>query len=243
MKVICVVDSITDINAKIDFLASRFGGNVKYVVHAPLVEIFKTYDHTPDAIYNNNLALVAHLLLSKGNIEDLIVYYTSLVIDDDLMNRFISLTGKGKVVDLVPKYNAFEQAINGAYNLYVKTIFKSKDTLASPKLQYLPSEFVEELITTHFGNRLFEIPEELTFKLHTDDKKISETSKVKNGFNKKSLLFIIALLVITLGWIITFAYVKVNFILVFVFVLLYLLDILLLIIHCCKIKFDSRFLR
>lgn len=243
MKVICVVDSISDINAKVDFLASRFGNNVKYVVHAPLADIFKTYGHAPDAIYNKNLALVVHLLLSKGNVEDIVVCYTSLIVNDDLMNKFLSLTGRDKVVELVPKYNGFEQALNGAYNLYVKALFKSKDSLASPKLQYLPSGLVEELITTHFGNRLFELPEELTLKLHTDDQKISESAKVKNGFNKKSLLFIIALLAITLGWIITFAYVKVNFILVFIFVLLYLLDILMLIIHCCKIKFDSRFLR
>ena len=54
MKVVYIVDSITEINSKIDTLKTRFGDNIVYVVKASLATLFKTYGHTANAIYNRD---------------------------------------------------------------------------------------------------------------------------------------------------------------------------------------------
>ena len=44
MKVIFVVDSISEINNKINLLTNKFQTNIVYIVRADLVELFKTYN-------------------------------------------------------------------------------------------------------------------------------------------------------------------------------------------------------
>ena len=78
MKVICVVDSISDIKQKIELLNFRFGGNILYVVKSKFLTLFETFGHKANAVYSNKLSNVIQLLLSKSNLDDCIVCYTSI---------------------------------------------------------------------------------------------------------------------------------------------------------------------
>ena len=243
MKVVFVVDSITELQNKINMLTNRFGDNILYVVRAPFLSLFKTYGYTPNAIYEKKLTDVIQSLVSKMELEDIVLCHASVKLDDQLLNKFIDKIGdKTKVVNVIPNYNAFEKMSNGIYNTYVKSIFKTKDSLASPKLQFLPAAFVHDLVLTHFGNKLFEIEPNLLINIYIEEKETSKSLKPKSKFSKFSLIPIIIALVITLGLLLSLAFTNLNFVLILLFITLYLLDILITIIFCCKARFDNRFI-
>lgn len=247
MKIVFVVDSITELNNKINLFKNRFGDNISFVVRADLVELFKTYGFTPNAIYYNNLTKIIETFLInefQNDVEDVIIYYSSLKINDILLTKFISSIGnKTKFVNLTPKYNMFERMCNSAYNVYVKSMFKLEDSLSSPKLQFIPSDFMFDLLSSHLGNRLFKYEETFVKEIHVEDEEITKSMKVKINPLKNWLLCAIIALVITIGLIATIAYFKVNFILIFVFSILYILDFILTLMFLCKAKFDKRFLK
>ena len=131
---------------------------------------------------------------------------------------------------------------NSIYNLYVKALFKNQDNLASAKIQYLPKAFVEELLNSHFGNKLFEISPSLCKEIHYEDKEFNKSLKTKTGFNKNLLVPIILALTLTVALFTTFVLLQgINYIAALIFIVLYLLDIVLTIIYQCKIYFDKRF--
>lgn len=244
MKFIYVVDCITDINKKIGLLNMKFNTDIIFVVKADLVDLFKTYGYTPNAVYYNNLTKVIHNVLAMSEIEDTVICYASLKFDNDMLNNFINHIGnKSKIVNLVPKYNVYEQVCNAAYNVYVNSIFKTKDSLISPKLQFIPYDFMPELLETHLGNRLFELNPEICRNVYLEDSEISKSAKVKTSPLKFSLIGLILTLIITIGLLASIAYYKVSFLIIFTCVILYILNILLTIIFLCKNKFDQRFLK
>lgn len=244
MKVLVVVDSLKDINKKINTLTSRFGGQLHFVVKAEFVKLFNTFGYQASAVYSNNLTEIMHYLLKRMDISDVVIYYSSLELTNELANTFISAVDDGsKVVNIVPNYNYFERFGNSVYSLYVKTIFKANDSFASPKLQFLPAGFVEELLSSHLGNKLFEINKELCTTINTSDKVVNSSLKVKTKFNKYAILPIIALLAITALFIMCLGVFGAKFIVIFLFVVLYILDIVLTIIFQCKNYFDARFLK
>ena len=163
-------------------------------------------------------------------------------INDTILNKFLNaVKNKTKVVNVIPKYNLFENMSNAAYNVYVKSLFKTKDSMASPKLQFLPKAFVEELLYSHFGNKLFEVNEKLCVNITFEDKKINESLKAKAGLNRNMLIPLIAALVITALFILSIAIFKqINYIMILIFIFLYLLDIFFAIIYQCKLYFDER---
>lgn len=244
MKVVYVIDSIADINVKINSLKLRFGDNIVYVVKSNLVTIFKTYGYNPNAIYGNNLPHVLSALLLKSRVEDIIICYSSLNLDNHMLNSFITAIGdKTKVVNVLPTYSGFEKMFLGLYNVYVKSLFKAKDSLISPKLQFLPQNLVVELLSTHMGNRLFEIDEKFAVTIYIEDKDMSKNLKVKNTPSKYQLISIIVALVISMGLILCLAFTKFNYLLILLFIFLYILDIVISIIFQCKTYFDRRFLK
>lgn len=244
MKVVYVVDTITDLNTKINLLTARFGTNIFYVVKADLVELFKTYGYNPHAIYYNNLTKVIHNMLYRSTDEDTIICYASLKFDYALLNNFANAIGnKTQVVNLMPNYNVFETVCNNAYNVYVKSLFKVKDSLISTKLQFLPSAFVTDLVNSHLGNRLFQLNPQYCKNVTTDNKEINKSMKTKTKPMKYNLMSLIIALVLTAGLLACIAYTKIAFIVVFIFVILYVLDILMLVIFQCKAKFDQRFFK
>ncbi len=244
MKVVFVVDSLNDLNKKIAMLQSHFGNDIIYIVKANLAKIFKTYGHFESAVYYNNLSKIIHYTLLKLDVSSLVICYASLEFDSKLLERFIEQIKDGqKVVNVMPNYNILEQFSNVVYNLYVKAIFKNEDSLASPKLQYLPQACVQELLQSHLGNKMFAMPSNLTNTMYVEDKKINSSLKIKTGFNKFSLLPIIITLIITACLIMSLAFWGLNFFTIFIFVLLYILDIFLSIVFSCKNYFDNRFLK
>ena len=246
MRVLCVVDNISNINSKIQMLKNRFGDNILFVVKKKFANFFKTFSYQIDAIYTVNLAKVVHTLLSRVNIDDLVIYYTSLKITDDLLNEFntrIFNTKMMKIVNVVPSYNIFERFSNAIYNLYVRSIFKLNDNLASAKLQFLPKKVVEQLLDSHIANRLFEVDEEYVSNIYVGNREINKSLKTELKFNKNYLIPIIVALCITLALIVGIVFVHSAFILVLVFTVLYVLDIILTVIYHCKSKFDARFLK
>ena len=244
MKILYVVDCITDLTKKINSVKSRFGENIFYVVKADLVEIFKTYGLNPNAIYYKNLIDVMHSLLSKSEIDDTLILYASLKFDNSLLNKFSNAIGdKTKLVNLIPNYNNFENMCNSAYNIYVKSIFKIKDGLASNKLQFIPAIYVQELLSSHLGNRMFELNPEHIRYVTIEDKEINKSMKIKSYSLKYDLISIIIALCITIGMLASIAYYKVSYIIILSCIILYVLDVTLTIIFHCKAKFDQRFLK
>lgn len=244
MKVIYVVDTISGVNNKINLLKNNFGENIFYVVKADIAELFKTYGYESNAVYYKNLSSIIHTLLSKSEIDDCIVVYASLKFDNKLLNSFKLLIGdKTKVVSLEPDYNFFEQMCNSAYNVYVKSLFHTTDSLCSPKLQFLPKEFVVQLLQSHFSNRLFELNPNLNKIMSVDDKEINKSLKVRTKPAKYNIISLLIALVLTIGLLACIAYFKVNYIIILIFSILFLLDLTLVIIFQCKAKFDQRFLK
>ena len=244
MKVVYVVDTIAELNSKIDLLKNRFGNNILYVVKSNLLSLFKTYGYQANAVYSRNLPRTITALLLPGNVDDVVICYASANITNNLLNEFIQKIGdKSKVVNVMPKYNMFERMLNSAYNVYVKSLFKIKDTMATPKLQFLPAQFVVELLTSHFANKMFELNPNYCKTLYIEDKAVNKSLKVKTSFNKLQLLPIIAFLALTIAFLAILAFTKVNYLIVLCFVLLYILDIVLAIIQQCKIYFDQRFMK
>lgn len=244
MKVIFVVNSLKDIKKKITLFAG-FDNSVYYVVNSKFEDILKTYGIQPNAIYTKNLSNIIHLLLKENNqIEDTIIYYSSLDIDANYLADFILKIGNGqKVVYAMPQYNLAERGFNSIYNKYVKSVFKLKDSFASPKLQFLPAQFVEELLQSHIANRIFEVQEGKYIAVYTEDKEINNSLKVKTGFNKNYLIPIIIALTITAFLLIYLALFKPRFIFIFLFVALYVIDIIVTCIYSFKTRFDQRFLK
>lgn len=244
MKVVYVVDCITDVTKKINTLTNKFGTNIVYVVRADLVELFKTYGFLPNAIYFKNLTEVVHSLLLKSNVEDIMICYASLKFDNQLLNTFSNAIGdKSKVVNLKPKYNTFEKMCNSAYNVYVKSLFKARDSLASPKLQFIPSIYMVELLASHLGNRMFELNPSYYKNVTIENKEINKSMNTKSHSIKYDLISIIIALLVTIGLLASIAYYKANYIIILSCIVVYLLDIILTIIFHCKAKFDQRFLK
>lgn len=245
MKVVYIVDSISDLNQKINLLKMKFGDNISYVVRADLVELFKTYGFTPNAIYYKNLTTIVHTMLIKSdNIEDFVICYASLKFDNSLLTKFINNIGnKTKIVSLMPNYNTYEQMCNATYNVYVKSLFKAKDSMVSPKLQYIPGNIAVELLSSHLGNRLFELPPEINKTIPIENKEINKSMKIKSQPLKYSLIACIIALIITAGLLASIAYFKVNYLIILSCIILYILDIVLTIIFHSKAKFDQRFLK
>ena len=244
MKVIFVIDSISELNNKINMLKTRFGNEILYVVKSNLVELVKTYGINPNGVYKNNYIKVIHILLNYNLGNDIVICYSSIKLNNDLLNKFISRIGdKQKIVNVMPNYSSLENLGNNAYNIYVKSLFGMKDSLASSKLQFLPSAIVPELLATHFGNRLFALDEKLITTIHIEKGELSESLKTKMSFSKFHLIPIIIALVITMGLILSLAFLKVNYIMILIFVFLYVLDILIALIFHFKAKFDKRFMQ
>lgn len=243
MKIVYVVDSITDIKNKINLVKTYFGEKIVYVVKSHFLSIFETFGYKANAVYKKNLAEIIHILLLKSEIEPVLVCYSSLDFDANLLARFRSRICTGeKIVNIMPNYNGFEKLCNSTYNVYVKALFKAKDSLISPKLQYLPVAFVVELLNSHFGNKLFETNPENSSTLYIENSELNNSTKIKTKFNKFALLPIIFALLITIFLVISLAFVSVNYILILTFVSLYFLDIVFAIIYQCKLYFDARFL-
>ena len=93
MKIVYVIDSITDLNNKINMLKTRFGDSILFVVRADLLDLVKTYGYSATAIYYNNLTEIIHAMLIRMNLEDTIICYSSLKFDNNLLNKFISSIG------------------------------------------------------------------------------------------------------------------------------------------------------
>ena len=244
MKVVYVVDSITELNNKINLLKMKFGDNLFYVVRADLVDLFKTYGFQPNAVYYKNLTKVVHNLLINCNIDDVVICYSSLKFDNTLLTKFINAIGnKTKIVSVEPKYNALERVCNSAYNIYVKSLFKIKDSMISPKLQFIPSEILIELLSSHLGNRLFEVPTEINKTITVENEEINKSMKTKTHPLKYNLIALIVALIVTIGLLASIAYLKSNYVAILICVISYVLDFLLTAIFLCKAKFDQRFLK
>ena len=245
MKVVFVIDSISELNNKINLLKMKYGDNILFVVRADLVELFKTYGYIPNAVYYKNLTKIIHTLLINSNeLEDIVICYASLKLDNTLLTRFTNSIGnKTKIISVMPKYNTFEKVCNSVYNVYVNSIFKAKDSMISPKLQFIPKDFLPELLSTHLGNRLFKINPEVSHSIEIENAETNDSLKVKSSALKFNLLACIIALLITVGLLSSIAYYKVSYIIILVCSVLYVLDILLTIIFLCKSKFDNRFLK
>ena len=243
MKLVYVVDSVADIKNKIDMLQTRFGNKIYFVVKSPFQSLFKSFGYNINAVYTKNLAKVLHTMLLKCTADDFLLCYSSLKLDNQLLNKFLSKIGDGrKFVNLVPNYNVFEQIGDGIYNVYVKTMFKNKDSLASPKLQYIPKEYMLDLLSSHIANKMFEIDPRFVINVYIEDKEINKSAKIKCKTSRFMLIPVIIALLLAVATIITLAFVRPNFLFWLVMVFLLLLDIIIAIIFTCKNKFDARFL-
>ena len=248
MKLVYVVDSVSDIKNKINMMQTRFGNNIYFVVKSPFEVLFKSFGYNVNAVYTKNLAKVLHTMLRNCSaVDDLLICYSSLNLDNQMLNTFLGKIKDNKhIVNLVPNYNFFEQIGNGTYNLYVKSMFKNKDSLASPKLQYIPKPFVENLLTNHIANRLFEIDPEFVVNVYIDNttqKELNKSAKTKTKFGKFDIIPIIVALLITIAMVVTLAFTRPGYVFWLVIVFAYLLDIVIAVIFHCKTKFDQRFLQ
>lgn len=244
MKVVYVLDCITDLTQKINTISNKFGTQPLFVVRADLVELFKTYGYTPNAVYYKNLTEVIHSALLKCEVDDILICYASLKFDNTLLTKFTNAIGdKSRVVNLMPEYNTFERMCNSAYNVYVKSLFKATDSMASPKLQFIPSEYMIELLSSHLGNRMFELKPDFKTDIKIQDEEIKKSMKTKSYSLKYDLISIIIALVVTIGLLASIAYFKVSYLIILVCIVLYLLDLILTVIFHCKARFDQRFLK
>ncbi len=244
MRVVLVVDSIENLNEKVNMLETHFGTNLCFVVKANLAPIFKTYGYPISAVYGEKAAKIVHLTLARLDVEDTIICYASLQLSNRLLDGLTARLGDGnKIINFMPRYNYFERMCNGPYNVYVKTIFKAKDSLASPKLQFLPAGCVDELLQSHIANRMFEMNPKLVYSVEVEDKATNASLKVRPKFNKYAIIPIIVVLTALALFIMSLAFWGARYLNIFIFVAVCILDVLLTIIFQFKNYFDERFLK
>ena len=93
MKVVFVIDSVNNLNTKLNMLKTRFGGDILFVVKSNLVELVKTYNINPNAVYSNNFIKPIHILLGYNLGNDIVICYSSVELDNNILNKFISKIG------------------------------------------------------------------------------------------------------------------------------------------------------
>ena len=244
MKIVYVVDSISNLNQKINLIKNHFGDNIFYVVRADLLDLFKTYGLNANATYYKNLAKVIHFMLVGGEVDDLLIYHASLSINENFLTRFRNSIGlKDKIVGVMPNYSHLEKICNSAYNFYVKSIFNTKDSLVSNKLQFIPSRFVPELLTSHISNRLFEMDKDICKNIEINDVEINKSMKHSPFKRKYALISIIITLLTTILLLSSIAYFKFKFVAIAFCVVLYLTNFILTIVFSFKSRFDQRFFK
>lgn len=244
MKIVYVVDSVNDLKTKIDTLKTRFGNEIFYIVKSHFQKFVKSFGLTINAVYSKNLAKVMHFLLQGCKADDdIIIYYNSLELSSQLLDKFVLATQNGnRFVNLVPKYNVFERISNSAYNLYVKSMFKNKDSMATPKLQFIPKRFLSELLASHIANKLFEIDPIYVTNIYIEDKQINKTAKIKPKFNKFYIIPLLVVMIIALLSVVSLIFIKPNYLFWLILSFAVLLDVVLALIFAYKNKFDQRFL-
>lgn len=244
MRVLVVVDSIVDIKKKVEKFSNKFGDNLNFVVSNELVDIFKTYGYPVHAIYTRECSNVIHLLLGRLTIDDTIIYYTSLDVEDGLINKFSqTIAAKDCVVSLNPQYNFFERTFNKLYNVYVRKLAKCDDTLYSKKLQFIPKSVMEDLIDSHVANRLFVNSDYKSKDITTNDKTENKNWKKSEKNFKPLVINAIAALMITIMFLMSIILFGAKYVVVLIFIMLYALDLVISFMYAFKLKFDQRFLR
>lgn len=242
MKVLFVVDTVSDIQNKINKIKLRFGDNIAFIVKAPFETLFRTYGYEIAAVYYKRLSEIMHLYLNRISFSDVIIYHASLDLTDVLVTKFLKKIKDGtKIVNVIPKYSLGERMFSGLYNFYVKSIFKIKDSMASPKLQYLPELFVSELLMSHFANKLFQLEDKFVSNLYIEETQDSKSLKSNTKLNKHTLIPMIVFMLLSIALILVLAFSKVNYLVALTFLLLYIIDIICIAILQFKTYFDSRF--
>ena len=129
------------------------------------------------------------------------------------------------------------------YNAYVKNIFSETDGLYCKKLQFIPKAKMENLMESHFANRLFDKPEDAVKRISTIDKDTNNEWK-KTKFDAKPLILnLIIALTITMIMVVGLVMLGAKYIFILICIMLYVLDLVITCIYSFKVKFDDRFLK
>lgn len=241
MQTFFVIDSIKDLDKKVNLIINNIGDDIKFFVKASL---YTKITHNAFVLknivgaYKNNEKRKIDEYLQSSNcvLDSTILYYSSVDIDTALL---VKLREKSKAgydsVFVKSKQNIFQKFGDWIYKTFAMFMYRVSDANCSPKLQAMSKAFMEYLQATTFCNHILEVKYKIVLEV---GKNTSLTPKVK--FNKYYLYDLIGFFALILGYILLEAFFNLRFFVYFAIVLGTILAIIVALMIACFSKFNAR---
>lgn len=245
MQTFFIVDSIKDLDKKIDNIISNIGDNIKFFVKA------KFYTRVAQnsfllkniaGVYNNkpNYKIDEYLKSDKcAEVDATLLYYASVDVGEDVLKRMREkMTYNYDSVFVNSKQNWWNKLTGWFYKKITKLMYRVSDVNCSTKIQLISKRFMQYLQETTFCNHPFEVSKMCV--INVAGKEQVSTLKSKIRFNKYNLYNLLALLIIWVAFVICEAHFDLPFFVYFAVVLSTILAIVVALMLWCFSKFNSR---
>lgn len=245
MQVFFVIDSLAELDFKINLIQNFFSNDIKFFINSKFYgKIYNNQyimSNTVKIFEGNEKAKIDDYLKSdKCNIDDTFLYYSSVKLSKDILQ---DVTKKKMynydAIYFKKKENAFSRFLKTIYQKIVNILFRVEDAFCSTKIQYISANFMENLKKNKFNNHIFKAKNSSEIELENANQ--AKTLSNKITFNMKSLYILIGLFASILLFVVLDVYFKLMFWVYFLFFMIVLLSIILFILMLFDNIFRSRY--
>lgn len=215
MQTFFVIDSVDNLQQKIDLISNNIGDDIKFFVKTSLF----TKINNNSFVINNLLGIYEknekekideYIKSEKFNLDSIFLYYASVSVSVDTLKTIHSKMSFGyDSIFVEPKRNVFEKFTTWCYDKISQLVFRVKDACCSTKVQYLSKNFVEHLKQTSFNNHILDVP--FSYKVSEQDKSNCKSLQDKIKFSKFLIYDLIALFSIIAFYIVLETFFKLRF--------------------------------
>jgi len=247
MQVFFVVDSIDDLDNKIDLIENSFGGNIKFFIKTDLYtsicsnkkiieKLAGVFDVNPTKKIDEFIKSVTY------EADDTVVCYSSAKISEEMVKVVLKKIKYGYDSIYFKKYrNKFLSFFEKVYQKICGFMFGICDSLCYSKFQFLSNKFMAYLKETRFNNHILK-PENFA-KIELEEKDIIETMQEKVKFKSYNLINIIFLLTVLCCYVLCEVFFDLKFYMYLGFVLLIVMSVVLAIMLAVHNIFEFRYKR
>lgn len=243
MEILFVIDSLDDLDKKIELFNQTFEAKFKFFVDSKIAtKVMKNKFVMSNivSIYSGDAAETIEKYVKQSNYlpEETVVYYSSAEIDKHLLDdMLLKITKRPKMVFIKKTFSWWDKVKFYFYSLIIKWLFGSVDEYASVKLQYINKNLMKAAVETRFMNRVFSVENAEIVEL---DKQKVKSHYLKLDFSKYHILNAIIFCLVLIAYIVLEAFFKLQF-WVYLLMLISILSIVICeIIFISKEMFDKR---
>ena len=244
MEILFVIDSVKDLESKIELIRSSFECDIKFFVNAKLASKVIKSKYIVEkmvAVYNKsvNITFDKYVREEKYVPQPTTIYHSSASINIQLINKLKdNIRFNPTTVYVKGKFNWFKNLLVKLYQKTIKLIFGMADEYASCKLQYISEDVIQELIATKFRNHIFSIRD--GFMIECDKDEVEGLyNKIK--FQKYNIYNMIVFCVALIGYVLIEKFFQLRFWMYLLIIAIILAIIVSQIVLYCKNVFDERF--